>query len=325
MQRRNFIAILAMFASALAFGNGPAFAQSKNMVYITPDSGVSFWRYVGTGAKKAAEEAGYSLEILSSSNDAQTQLKNAQDAITKGVAGIVISPTDSSTAPSVLKLAADAGIPVTIADIGTESGEHVAFIGSDNFGGAKGIGEVTAAKLVEKGWTGGSYGIIGIPQARINGQLRTNGFREAMAAAGVTNEVPMFEMKQFTAEESFKFAQDMITANPDLRAIFIQTDSAAVGAQRAVRAARKTDDILVAAFDGTPELYDLIKDGKILGSGMQQPYLMGYTAAQALASHLGGQTVEKEILLPILVGTTDNVSSLGAEINLNVFAGELAQ
>ena len=325
MKRRRFIAVTAMLASALSLGSTVAFAESRNLVYITPDSGVSFWRYVGTGAEKAAQEANYSLEVLSSNNDAQTQLKNAQDAITKGVAGIVISPTDSSTAPSVLKLAADAGIPVTIADIGTESGEHVAFIGSDNFGGAKGIGEVTAAKLVENGWTDGSYGIIGIPQARINGQLRTNGFREAMAAAGVTNEVPMFEMKQFTAEESFKFAQDMITANPDLRAIFIQTDSAAVGAQRAVRAARKTDDIIIAAFDGTPELYDLIKDGKILGSGMQQPYLMGFTAAEALCKHLGGETVEKEVLLPILVGTTDNVGDLGDEINLNVFAGELTR
>ncbi|MEM9332153.1 MAG: substrate-binding domain-containing protein [Pseudomonadota bacterium] len=105
----------------------------------------------------------------------------------------------------------------------------------------------------------------------------------------------------------------------------MQTDSAAVGAQRAVRAARKTDDIVVAAFDGTPELYDLIKSGKILGSGMQQPYLMGFTAAEALTSHIAGKTVEKEILLPILVGTTDNISELGDEINLNVFAGELEQ
>ena len=101
MKRRRFIAVTAMLASALSLGSTAAFAESRNLVYITPDSGVSFWRYVGTGAEKAAQEADYTLEVLSSNNDAQTQLKNAQDAITKGVAGIVISPTDSSTAPSV--------------------------------------------------------------------------------------------------------------------------------------------------------------------------------------------------------------------------------
>lgn len=323
MKRRSFIAASVAFAGAMAFGTAPSYAQSQELVYITPDAGVSFWRYVGTGAAAAAQNGGYSLTVLSSSNDAQTQLQNAQDAIARGVAGIVISPTDSTTAPSVLNLAAEAGVPVTIADIGTESGDFVAFVGSDNYGGAYGIGEATAARMAENGWTDGSYGIIAIPQARINGQLRTNGFREAMAAGGITSEAPMFEMRTFTAEESFRFAQDMITANPDLRAIFIQTDSAAVGAQRAVRAARRADDILVAAFDGTPELYDLIESGAVLGSGMQQPYLMGFTAAEALVAHLGGETVENEILLPILVATTDNLGDLGDEINLNVFAGEL--
>jgi ABC-type sugar transport system substrate-binding protein len=38
------------------------------------------------------------------------------------VDGILISPTDSSTAPSVLSLAEKANIPVVIADIGPASG-----------------------------------------------------------------------------------------------------------------------------------------------------------------------------------------------------------
>ncbi|KAG1650445.1 Ribose import ATP-binding protein RbsA [Nymphon striatum] len=320
MKRRSLLAATVAIAGSMMFGGGSAFAESKEFVYITPDAGASFWRYVGTGAAAAAKEAGYKIETLSSNQDAQTQLKNVQDAITKGVAGIVISPTDSSTAPSALKLAQDAGIPVAIADIGTNSGEYVTLIGSDNYGGAKGIGEATAAKLIEKGWTDGSYGIIGIPQTRINGQARTKGFRDAMNAGGITKEVSMFEMKAFTAEESFKFAQDMMTASPDLRAIFVQTDGAAVGAARAVKAARKSNDIIVAAFDGTPELVDLIKKGEVLGSGMQQPYLMGFSAAELLAKHIAGETVEKEVALPILVGTTDNIAGMLEEVNLNVFA-----
>lgn len=323
MKKRTLLAATVAIVGSLAFSGGSAFAQSKELIYITPSLNQSFWRYVAAGAEVAAKEAGYNLETLDSNEDAQTQLKNIQDAIAKGVAGIVISPTDSSTAPSALNLAEKAGIPVTIADIGTTSGEYVSFIGSDNLAGARGIGDVTAKKLVENAWTDGSYGIIGIPQSRINGQLRTQGFRDAMKAIGMEKEVPMFEMKQFTADESFRFAQDMMTANQDLRAIFVQTDAAAVGAQRAVKAARKTGDVLVAAFDGTPELYELIKKGDVLGSGMQQPYLMGFTAAQILTQHMAGETVEKEISLPILVGTTDNLDTLGDEINLNVFAGEL--
>jgi ribose transport system substrate-binding protein len=323
MNRRTLLAATAAFVGSVIFGGSTAFAQSKEMVYITPSTSVSFWRYVATGAEAAAKKAGYTLTTLDSNNDAKTQLKNVQDAITQGVAGIVISPTDSSTAPSALKLAKEAGIPVTIADIGTTDGEYVSFIGSDNYGGAKGIGEATAKVLKDKGWTDGAYGIIGIPQARINGQLRTKGFREAMAAVGMTNEVPMQQMQTFTPDESFRFAQDMITANPNLRAIFVQSDAQSIGAQKAVKAARKSGDIIVAAFDGTPELLALIQSGEIVGSGMQQPYLMGLTAAEALTKHIAGEKVEKEILLPILVGTTENVGGLIEEIKLNVFAGDL--
>ena len=99
-----------------------------------------FWRYLSKGIESEAKKAGYSYTALDSHNSAETQLKNAQDAIARGVAGIAISPTDSSTAPSVLALAARAKIPVVVADIGTNSGDYVSFIISDNYQGAFGVG-----------------------------------------------------------------------------------------------------------------------------------------------------------------------------------------
>nr|WP_321464070.1 substrate-binding domain-containing protein [uncultured Cohaesibacter sp.] len=323
MKRSNFFLTSMAIVGSLLLGGNAASAQDKNIAYITSSINVQFWRYVATGAEAAAKEAGYTLKTLDSANDAKTQLQNAQDAIAQGVAGIVLSPTDSSTAPSVLKLAEEAGVPVVIADIGTNEGKFVSFVGSDNYGGAKGIGEIVGDTLSHKNWTDGSFGIIGIPQARINGQLRTNGFRDAMKEVGMEKEVPLQQMQTFTAEESFRFAQDMITANADLRAIFVESDVQAIGAQRAVRAARKTGEILVAGFDGTPDLVEKISDGSILGSGMQQPYLMGFKATEALTKHIAGENVAKEISLPVLVVTEFNIKSLRDEMNLNVFAGEL--
>ena len=58
----------------------------------------------------------------------------------------MISPTDQSTAPSVLELAKRADIPVVIADIGTNSGDYVSFIISDNYEGAKGVGVALAPR-----------------------------------------------------------------------------------------------------------------------------------------------------------------------------------
>lgn len=326
MKRRTFVKAIAgavLLASVGLTGAGPAAAQNKEIVYLTPGLDLPFWRYLSKGIESIAQEKGYGYQALDSRNDAQTQLKNAQDAIARNVAGIIISPTDSSTAPSVLQLAKDAGIPVVIADIGTNSGDYVSFIISDNYEGAHGVGEALAKAMKDKGWEDGSVGLVTISQARKNGQARTQGFRDALQAAGITKEAGLQQMQSYTADETFKFTQDMLTANPDMRGMFIQTDQPAIGALRAIRAARRQGEVAVAAFDGIPEFVDHLKSGDIVASGMQQPYLMGQRSAEAMFDHLGGGTPEKEILVPILVVTSENIDELLPTVKETVFANEM--
>ena len=146
LSRRGLISVVsALAATTIGFAAPARAADTKEIVYLTPGLDLPFWRYLSKGIEAEAKKAGYSYTALDSHNSAETQLKNAQDAIARGVAGIAISPTDSSTAPSVLALAARAKIPVVVADIGTNSGDYVSFIISDNYQGAFGVGEALAA------------------------------------------------------------------------------------------------------------------------------------------------------------------------------------
>ena len=319
MNRRIFAAALA----ALALG-APATAQENGeLVYMTPGLDLAFWRYVSEGVRSVAEENGYGFSALDSTNDPQTQLQNAQDAIARGVAGIVLSPTDSSTAPAVLDLAQEAGIPVVIADIGTDSGEFVSVIGSNNYEGAHGVGEALAAAMEAEGKADGSIGIVGISQARLNGQARTQGFKDAVTEAGIEGDAGLQQMQAYTADETFRFTQDMITSNPDMTGMFVQTDGPTLGALRAIRAARMDGEVLVGAFDGIPEFVPLLQSGELVVSGMQQPYLMGVRSAEAMVEHLGGGTPEREITVPILIVTADNIEEMLPTIRETVFANEI--
>ncbi|WP_374378754.1 substrate-binding domain-containing protein [Dongia sp.] len=326
MKRRSFIGMAtaaAVVAAANFGGSMPAFAESKEIVYLTPGLDLPFWRYLSKGVEKIAKDKGYGFQALDSHNSAQEQLKNAQDSIARGVAGIVISPTDSSTAPAVLQLAKEANIPVVIADIGTNSGDYVSFIISDNYEGANGVGKALGEIMKEKGWQDGSVGIVSISQARKNGQARTKGFKDAITAAGIAGDAGLQQMQSYTADETFKFTQDMLTANPNMRGMFIQTDQPAIGALRAIKAARRTGEVAVAAFDGIPEFVPLLKSGELVVSGMQQPFLMGEKSAEALFTHLEGGAPEKEILVPILVVTSKNIDELLPTVKETVFANEV--
>ncbi|ARP65656.1 ribose ABC transporter substrate-binding protein [Mesorhizobium sp. M7A.F.Ca.US.006.04.2.1] len=300
-----------------------AFAQSKELVYLTPGLDLAFWRYLSKGIENVATKGGYTYQALDSGNNAQTQLKNAKDAIARGVAGIIISPTDSSTAPAVLDLAKQANIPVVIADIGTDSGDYVSFIISDNYQGANGVGKALAEAMKAAGKQDGSVGIVGISQARLNGQARTKGFKDAMTAAGITKEAGLQQMQTYTADETFKFTQDMTTAHPDMKGLFVQTDGPTLGALQAIKAARLTGDVLVAGFDGVPEFVPLLQSGELVVSGMQQPYLMGQESGRAMVDHLGGKTPEKKILVPIKIVTSKNIEQELPTIKETVFANEM--
>lgn len=326
MKTRMFAHLIAgaVLAAGIAMGGAaPASAQGKEIVYLTPGLDLPFWRYLSKGVENIAVARGYTYQALDSHNSAETQLRNAQDSIARGVAGIVISPTDSSTAPSVLQLAANAKIPVVVADIGTNSGDYISFIISDNYEGAKGVGEALAKAMKAKGWEGGKVGIVSISQARKNGQARTKGFKDALTAAGITGDAGLQQMQSYTADETFKFSQDMLTANPDMKALWIQTDQPAIGAMRAIKAARRDGDLLLAAFDGIPDFVDLLKSGAIVATGMQQPYLMGQKSAEALADHLDGKTPEKEIVVPILIATSENIDAVLPTVKETVFANEM--
>ncbi len=324
MKKRNLLKAVIGLGLLAVVGVLPAAAQSKQIVYLTPGLDLPFWRYLSKGVEASAKANGYECQTLDSRNSAQTQLKNAQDAIARGVAGIVISPTDSSTAPSVLQLAAAKKIPVVIADIGTNEGEYVSFIISDNYEGAKGVGEALSAALKAKGWQDGSVGLVTISQARKNGQARTKGFRDGLEGGGFTGkEAALQQMQAYTADETFRFVQDMLTSNPDMRGLFIQTDQPTVGALRAIRSARRQGEVLVGAFDGVPEFIDLLRSGDMVVSGMQQPYLMGEKSAEALFQHLGGGTPAKEITVPILIVTHDNLDSVLDTVKETVFANEV--
>jgi ribose transport system substrate-binding protein len=93
--------------------------------------------------------------------------------------------------------------------------------------------------------------------------------------------------------------------------------------QRAIQAAHWENSVLLAAFDGVPEFIDLIRQGKVVASGMQQPYLMGARSAQAMFDHLKGKTPPKEILVPIIVVSQRNLDEVLSTVAQTVFANEL--
>ncbi|PLA73431.1 sugar ABC transporter substrate-binding protein [Hydrogenovibrio sp. SC-1] len=311
----SLLFILLSFQPAQA--NTDKTSSDPKLAYIVSDTRIPFWDIMARGAKQAAESLGYELEIYSSNNLAKLELKNTTQVIKQSVDGIILSPTTSFAASTILKLANKASIPVVIADIGADSVQYVSYIGSDNETGAYKLGQILAQKMKAKNWQNGSVGTIAIPQKRANGQARTAGFLRALDEHQIKN-VALKQQVTFSYQETYDYAKQMIQKHPNLRAIWLQGSNRYQAALDAISDANKTDDILLICFDAEPEFLELIPQQIIVGSAMQQPYLIGEKAVTALDRHLNGKSVQKIQKLPVLAVSADNIQQKHPIIKRNV-------
>lgn len=315
--------ILPIASSASAQEQSAPANRQLHLAYITPDVRIPFWNIMTRGIRHRGEQLGYTVSAHSAGNSARRELELLAQMLRQPVDGLIISPTTSSAGATLIKLARKAGIPVVVADIGADSNDYVAFISSDNHEGAYDIGRILVRAMEQRGWQQGRVGIIAIPQKRLNGQQRTAGFMQALNEAGIQNAA-MRQQTDFSHDETYAFTLELINEVSDLRAIWLQGSDRYQAALDAIADSGKKDDILLVTFDAEPEFLQLIPDGVLTGAAMQQPYLMGEAALQAMHNHLYSQPVIAEQKLPVLAISADNIDKNLIRIRRNVLGQEAA-
>lgn len=291
--------------------------HTKKIAYIASDMSIPFWQILSRGIQNASNEADYSLTIYNTQNNAKNELEMVISAINNDVDAIIISPTTSMACVTVLQLAKQAKIPVIIADIGTDEGEYLSYISSNNQQGAYDIAQVLIRKMQERNFMQGTVGIIAIPQKRLNGQARTQGFMKALKEANI-NGADIKQQVNFSLEETYLLAKELIQNNKNLKAIWLQGSDKYEGALQAIEEAGKKEEILLITFDAEPIFLELIPQGILVGAAMQQPFLMGEKAIEVLNAYFKGEKIIQNIQLPILAISQDNIDSQLSIIQRNV-------
>lgn len=277
--------------------------------YINADLENPAWAAVGAGFTDTAKKLGMDAIAVTSNGQAEIQFKNAQDMVAKQYDAVAISGTDSSSANAAVKEFNTANIPVWILHIKPDdpTAKFVAMVDADNVKGNYDAGIYLADTYKAKGMTGPAAEIT-ISLARSNGAARHEGFKKAMDERGIV----LKEVKEaitYTRDESYKFAQDLISANPDISIIWCNYDEAVLGAVKAIEDAGKAGKILVGGFDGSPESLKAVKDGRINVMAIQPLYTHGGMVAQQMFDFLTSGKQPETISTPCPLVTTENAAT----------------
>ncbi|EKB1271916.1 ribose ABC transporter substrate-binding protein RbsB [Salmonella enterica] len=270
---------LATLVSAVALSaTVSANAMAKDTIALVISTlNNPFFVSLKDGAQKEADKLGYNLVVLDSQNNPAKELANVQDLTVRGTKILLINPTDSDAVGNAVKMANQAKIPVITLDRQATKGDVVSHIASDNVLGGKIAGE--GAKVIEL------QGIAGTSAARERGE----GFQQAVAAHKFN--VLASQPADFDRTKGLNVMQNLLTAHPDVQAVFAQNDEMALGALRALQTAGKAD-VMVVGFDGTPDGEKAVKDGKLAATIAQLPDQIGAKGVEVADKVLKGEKVQ---------------------------------
>ncbi|CQI00941.1 D-ribose transporter subunit RbsB [Yersinia enterocolitica] len=240
------------------------------------------------GAQKEADKLGYNLVILDSQNNPAKELANVQDLTVRGTKLLLINPTDSDAVGNAVKMANQANIPVITLDRLANAGTVVSHVASDNRFGGKMAGGFIAKKVGSDAKVIQLEGIAGASAARERGE----GFKQSMEK----NKFQLLASQpaDFDRTKGLNVMQNLLTAHPDVQAVFAQNDEMALGALRALQTAGKTD-VLVVGFDGTDDGIKAVESGKMGATIAQRPDQIGVIGVQTADKVLKGEKVQAVI------------------------------
>ncbi|MDY5973598.1 substrate-binding domain-containing protein [Streptococcus hyovaginalis] len=251
------------------------------------------------GIDKYAKDKSVKVKVADAQDDAARQADDVQNFVSQNVDAILINPVDSDAIVPAIKAANSADIPVILIDRGSNGGDVLTTVASDNVEAGKMAAEYIIKELGKDAKT---FELSGVPGASATVD-RGNGFNKV---AKDQLDILSSQSANFDRAEALNTAQNMIQGHKDVQAIFAQNDEMAMGAAQAAKAAG-LENVLIVGIDGQPDAHDSINKGAMSATIAQQPAKMGEIAIQAAIDHYQGKKVEKETVSPIFLVTKDNV------------------
>lgn len=286
-----------------------AAATEIHVAYIAKNT-VDAFHATLNGAAKVALDAMVAngtiadWQLYDGQTDPIIQTNLIEDAINNGANFVILLPAEAEGSAPVVSRCAEAGIPIIVVNSMTNNTTDLAtaFVGSNDVQ----AGEMMAQFVLDKVPDGGKYahmmGIVG-NSAQIQ---RGEGIANIMGAQSNWSSVGDFAA-DWSADKAVSFATDVLTQYGDeIKAIICDNDDMSSAVQAYCNSVGRSD-IVCIGVDGNAGPLQMVKDGALLATVLQDGAAQVTTAISLIPDVIAGNTVEKSIMVPFTLVTAENV------------------
>jgi ribose transport system substrate-binding protein len=293
----SLVAIVSATVSAACSGNR---APDRMTIAVIP-KGTShvFWQSIHAGARKAGRELGVDIVWRGPlrEDDRDSQVAEVENAVGRGVAGIVLAPLDDAALVAPVSAAMRQRVPVVIIDSGLKGEDYVSFVATDNEVGGRLGGEKLASLLGGKG----RIILLRYAEGSDSTTKREEGFLSAMRTQPGIEIVSSNQYAGADVEGAYKKGEAILSQHkrPDgslgIDGIFCPNESSTFGMLRVLEDNGWAGKVRFVGFDASGNLVKALGAGNIDALVVQDPMNMGYLGVKTMVGHLKGQKVQRHI------------------------------
>jgi ribose transport system substrate-binding protein len=247
-----------------------------------------------------------STVIVRTAGSAAEQANQVQDLQTVNkIDTLVILPFESAPLTRPVAQVKSKGVFVTVVDRGlTDPKAQDAYVAGDNPGFGKVAGEYMAKAM---GGKGNVVILRGIPTVIDN--ERVDAFNAIMKQ---NPGIKVLDAKHgnWNRDDAFKVMQDFLTRFKQIDAVWASDDDMAVGVQRAIEQAKRTDVKLVVGGAGAKDYIKKVMDGdKLVKANVTySPSMIADAMKLTAAARVSGKAMPARTIIPSVLVTKDNAA-----------------
>jgi len=304
------LALGAIAAASIAAFPALAAAEAVNLGVSIPAATHSFMggiNYWANQAKKDLEKEHKDLKItIKTAANAPEQANQLQDlsTVTK-INALVIFPFESAALTKPVAQAKAKGVYVTVVDRGlTYTSAQDAYVSGDNTA----FGRIPAEYLAKAlGGKGNIVALRGIPTTIDN--ERMDAFTAVMKKYP---DIKILDAKHgnWNRDDAFKVMQDYLTRFKQIDAVWASDDDMAVGVQKAIEQAKRSDVKLVIGGAGSKDYIKKVMDGdKIVTADVTySPSMIADAMKLTAEARVKGAAMPATTIIPSVLITKDNAA-----------------
>lgn len=266
---------------------------------VFPDN--PFWTTMKEAIDARAKEDGVTVDTvaLPTASGVSDQVSQFETVVTQKYDGVILGTVDAAGIVPGIEGANKAGIPVISVDTLPAGGQIISIVQTDNIVAAKAGGQF----ILDTIHTGKVLNLQG-DLANQTGQARNNGLHAVLDGKPGISVIDQSDHWQAT--EAQAIVENILTSDPDIKAIFCANDPPALAAVQVLKA-HNVSGVTIVGFDGTKDGLQAVKDGSMAADVLQFPDVMGTVALDLLIRHLNGETIPTKVDSGSGLATKDNV------------------